>query len=192
MFKKILIPLLLIFVTIFSTLFLRGKILDETSIFTGSAVIQRFEKTGKLQVITFYMDTILDETVKKSLLWVDELFPDSKVLISVKSEISACVDLSEVDEDDISKKGGITTITLPEPEFCSEPVINMDTVETYLSQGFDSDELQIRALQNGQELVKEQAIENQIFELAKDQAKVIVTGLLAEFSDDQIEIVFEN
>ncbi|MFC1615591.1 DUF4230 domain-containing protein [Patescibacteria group bacterium] len=192
LFKSGAFILFLVILTAFLTLFLNHTFTQTKSISLSHGVLQRFERTGKLQVITFYMDQILDEQEKKYLLWIDQLYPDTKVIISVKSEVSACVDLTKVTEGNIVEADNVITLKLPYPEFCSEPVIDLDSVKRHLESGFGTSDLQIRALQNGQDLAKQQALENKIFELAKDQSEVMIVGLLTEVSEKEIKIEFAD
>lgn len=191
-FKSAIFILFLVIITAFLTLFLNHTFTQTKSISLSHGVIQRFERTGKLQVVNFYMDQILDEREKKYLLWIDQLYPDTKVLISVKSEVAACVDLTKVTEGNVKEEGNVVTLRLPYPEFCSEPVIDLDSVKRHLESGFGTSDLQLKALQNGKELAKQQAVENKIFELAKDQAEVMIVGLLTEVTDKEIKVEFED
>ncbi len=177
-----------IFVAIIITNF---KVIGTERINLTEGVLQRFERTGNLQVITFYMDQIIDEEIKRSLFTIDELFPDTKVLFSVKTEVSACIDLTKVTKDNIDDKGTEVIVTLPKPEFCSDPVIDFETLTKHFEWGFNTSDLQIEALKHSKDTAKQQAIDNQIFELAQDQGEVIISGLLTELSEKNIVVIFD-
>ncbi len=178
--------------TVLATLKLGANFAGTERISQSASILQKFEKTGKLQVITFYMDQVLDEREKRYLFWIDELFPDTKVLISVTSQVSACIDLAQLQEEDIAIDDQSVTLTLPAPEFCSDPIIDLDSVTKHLESGFGASDLQIEALKRGKELAKEQAEENQIFQLAKDQGEVMISGLLTEVSEKRIIIQYAD
>ncbi len=179
-------------ITVLAILFTNFSVVSTQRISLTDGVLQRFERTGKLQVITFYMDQIIDEEIRRGLFNIDELFPDTKVILSIKSEVSACIDLTKVSKSNIDVDIKNVTITLPQPEFCSDPVIDFDSVTKHLESGYRSSDLQLEGLKNSKEVAKEKAIENQIFELAKDQGKVMIEGLLTEVSEKPVIVEFSE
>jgi len=181
----------LIMIAIIVLLLVKFDAIKTVSITNSSGIIQRFEKTGKLQVITYYMDQVLDEEEKKYLFDFDILYPDTKVLLSVKTEASACIDLTKVTKDKIKITANEIELTLPEPEFCSDPIIDLDSVKKHLESGFGAADLQLKALQNGKELARNQAKENKIFDLAKQQGELMIIGLLGGISDKKITIKYQ-
>lgn len=88
----------------------RGK--AEEVYVNHSMVVQQIEGLGKLEVVKYTIQDIMD--LEKSRRWL----PNSKTSLKVVGEVIACIDLTKVTKDDIYSSKDSVSLLLPLPEIC--------------------------------------------------------------------------
>jgi hypothetical protein len=77
-------------------------------------MVQKITSMGKLELVKYSMKDVLE---KKQ---IHTILPDERVLFVAVGEVTACIDLTKVRKQDISRDsvGNVVTILLPQPEIC--------------------------------------------------------------------------
>jgi hypothetical protein len=98
-------------------------------IMTAAGVLQRIDRTMILQTTVFRIDTVV--RAEEDTAWWERLW-QQRMLIFVEGTVTAGVDLSELDEEDveISNEGRTITLTLPPARVLSAELVNHE-VQTY-------------------------------------------------------------
>jgi hypothetical protein len=172
---------------------LRDFIYSEQAVSTTDAVMKSFEKQGKLQVIEMYFEQVHKEEVVRDLFGFDWLAPDSRTLVMFTSVAAACVDLTQVQSEDISTVDNKIQIKLPKPELCEDPYILQDSFMVYdqnLVPMIMDPQQEVIAQKKAIPLAKEKALDNQILDLAENQAEKVIENFLYGITDKEVEVVF--
>jgi len=123
-------------------------------------VLQRIEDIGNLELVRYNFNDVVEESVIRKLFDIDNLAPDSKVLVIVNGEAAACVNLKEVTKNDIKTEGNDIIITLPPPVICYTK-INHDRSKIYdanFTARIFNPELIDKAYKQGEIKIKDEAV----------------------------------
>jgi len=77
-------------------------------------MVEKITAMGKLELVKYSMKDVLE---KKQ---VHTILPDERVLFVAVGEVTACIDLTRVTKQNITRSNGdsVVTVTLPQPEIC--------------------------------------------------------------------------
>jgi hypothetical protein len=77
-------------------------------------MVEKITSMGKLELVKYSMKDVLE---KKQ---VHTLLPDERVLFVAVGEVTACIDLTKVRKQDITRDSlnNVVTVVLPQPEIC--------------------------------------------------------------------------
>jgi hypothetical protein len=77
-------------------------------------MVEKITSMGKLELVKYSMKDVLE---KKQ---VHTILPDERVLFVAVGEVTACIDLTKVRKQDITRDslGNSVTVMLPQPEIC--------------------------------------------------------------------------
>jgi len=77
-------------------------------------MVEKITSMGKLELVKYSMKDVLE---KKQ---IHTILPDERVLFVAVGEVTACIDLTKVRKQDITRDslGNSVTILLPQPEIC--------------------------------------------------------------------------
>ncbi|MDT3402661.1 DUF4230 domain-containing protein [Mucilaginibacter terrae] len=77
-------------------------------------MVEKITAMGKLELVKYSMKDVLE---KKQ---IHTLLPDERVLFVAVGEVTACIDLTKVTKQSITRSNGdsVVTVTLPQPEIC--------------------------------------------------------------------------
>ncbi|MBS7566396.1 DUF4230 domain-containing protein [Mucilaginibacter sp. Bleaf8] len=77
-------------------------------------MVEKITSMGKLELVKYSMKDVIE---KKQ---VHTLLPDERVLFVAVGEVTACIDLTKITKQDISRSAGQDTVIvkLPKPEIC--------------------------------------------------------------------------
>lgn len=157
-------------------------------------VLEKIEEIGNLELVRFNFNDVIEESVLRKLFNVDNLAPDSKVLVIVNGEAAACINLMEVTESDIEIKGSELKLTLPLPVICYAK-INHERSKVYdanfIARMFNP-ELIDKAYKNAESKIKDEAIKLGIIDQAKLNAKKLLGALLKSITKRNIIIDFRE
>ncbi|WP_345955117.1 DUF4230 domain-containing protein [Mucilaginibacter sp. PAMB04168] len=81
---------------------------------TEDVMVEKITSMGKLELVKYSMKDVLE---KKQ---IHTLLPDERVLFVAVGEVTACIDLTKVRKQDITRdsSGNRITVVLPQPEIC--------------------------------------------------------------------------
>ena len=156
-------------------------------------VLQRIEDIGNLELVRYNFNDVVEESVIRKLFDIDNLAPDSKVLVIVNGEATACVNLKEVTKNDIKTEGDDIIITLPTPVICYTK-INHDRSKIYdanFTARIFNPELIDKAYKQGEIKIKDEAIKLGILEQAKKNARKLLGPFLGGITRKNIKIEFK-
>ena len=157
-------------------------------------VLKKIEEVGNLELVKFNFNDVIEQSVVRKIFDIDNLAPDSKVLVIVNGEATACINLKEVTKNDIKFKDDDIIITLPVPTICYAK-INHDRSkiydENFMAKIFNP-ELIDKAYQEGEIKIKDEAIKLGIINQAKVNAKKLLGALLNGITKKNIIIDFRK
>jgi|SRR3990172_9291759 len=185
--------LILIFLGLSSGL-LNLNIVKSVPISEHRLVLEKIEEIGNLELVRFNFNDVIEESVVRKLFDIDNLAPDSKVLVIVNGEAAACINLKEVTENDIEITGSELKITLPPPVICYAK-INHERSKIYdanfIARMFNP-ELIDKAYKNAESRIRNEAIKLGIIDQAKTNAKKLLGALFKSISGKNISISFKE
>ena len=194
--KLIIAAVVLIILIIFglSTGILHFNAVKTSSESNQQLVLKKIEEVGNLELVKFNFNDIVEESVVRKIFDIDNLAPDSRVLVIINGEATACINLKEVTKDDIKFEGDNINLTLPEPTICYTK-INHDRSriydENFVARIFNP-ELIDKAYKDGEIKIKDEAISLGIIGQAKINAKKLLGALLNGITKKNIIINFRK
>lgn len=186
--------LIIIIILGFSTGVINFPVIKSSDISAQTLVLKKTEQVGNLELVRFNFNDVIEESVVRKLFDIDNLAPDSKVLVIVNGEAAACVNLKEVTRDDIKTESDNIIITLPQPEVCYAKV-NHNRSKIYDANFVArilNPELIDKAYQSGELRIKDEAIKLGILEQAKESARKLLIPLFEGVTNRNIIIKFKE
>ncbi|MGB3181350.1 MAG: DUF4230 domain-containing protein [Cyclobacteriaceae bacterium] len=166
---------------------------EEVTIDTG-VILRRMETMGKLELVKFNMQEVVE--VKKRNSSYLGLFPvpDSKILVVTSGEAAGCVDLTKIVEQDIYTEGDSMIINMPSPELCYFKVNLQDSKIYSLDKALWMDNpkgnLVERAYREAENQVKISAIKGGILEQTKTGADQVLKPILEQLTGKTVFLRF--
>jgi hypothetical protein len=194
--KLIIAAVVLIVLVIFglSTGILHFNVVKSNSESNQQLVLKKIEEVGNLELVKFNFNDIVEESVVRKIFDIDNLAPDSRVLVIINGEATACINLMEVTKNDIKFEDDNINLTLPEPTICYTK-INHDRSkiydENFVARIFNP-ELIDKAYKDGEIKIKDEAIKLGIIDQAKINAKKLLGALLSGITKKNIIINFRK
>ena len=194
--KLIIAAVVLIILVIFglSTGILHFNVVKTNSESNQQLVLKKIEEVGNLELVKFNFNDIVEESVVRKIFDIDNLAPDSRVLVIINGEATACINLMEVTKNDIKFENDNINLTLPEPTICYTK-INHDRSkiydENFVARIFNP-ELIDKAYKDGEIKIKDEAIKLGIIDQAKINAKKLLGALLNGVTKKNIVINFKK
>ena len=194
--KLIIVAVVLIVLVIFglSTGILHFNVVKSNSESNQQLVLKKIEEVGNLELVKFNFNDIVEESVVRKIFDIDNLAPDSRVLVIINGEATACINLMEVTKNDIKFEDDNINLTLPEPTICYTK-INHDRSkiydENFVARIFNP-ELIDKAYKDGEIKIKDEAIKLGIIDQAKINAKKLLGALLSGITKKNIIINFRK
>lgn len=159
-----------------------------------SAVITELKNLNRLETASFTIEKIIDAQTASTGQIQEFLFGD-KLLLIAHGEVIAGIDLSKLQESDISIQEKNITIQLPAAEIL---VVSMDNTKTkvydrrtgILSKG--SKDLEAEARMEAEQSIRQAACEGGILDEATENARRQLTTLFRTLSFEQITITIPS
>ncbi|HET7543049.1 MAG TPA: DUF4230 domain-containing protein [Polyangiaceae bacterium] len=155
-------------------------------------VLLAVKDLARLESASFHMERVIDLTDKQSMLFGLVQSEDAILLVAV-ADISAGVDLQQLQADDISADPAEkrVSITLPAPSvFHAE----LDNAKTYVhtrrtgALAARKENLETRARQEAERSLVEAALQAGLLNRANDNARRAVEGLVRGLGYEQVEV----
>ncbi len=157
-------------------------------------VLQKIENIGELELVRYNFNDVSEETIKRKLFDIDNLAPDSKVLLIINGEAAACVNLKDVKSPDIHSDDDNLYIELPPPTICYAKV-NHNRSKIYdanFTARLLNPELIDEAYKNAETKIKDEAVKLGILNKARVNAKKMLSALLGGVTDKSVVIQFKD
>lgn len=177
-----------------STGLINISVIDESSFNEHKIVLQRIEEIGNLELVRYNLNDVVEESIVRKLIDIDNLAPDSKVLLIINGEAAACIDLKKITSENISEDEENLYLSLPQPEICYAKV-NHNQSKIYdinLTARLLNPELIDTAFKNAENKIKDEAIKLGIINQAKENAKKVLVPLLKDIVKKNIVISFSD
>jgi Protein of unknown function (DUF4230) len=194
--KLIIAAVVLIILIIFglSTGIFHFNVMKTSTESNQQLVLKKIEEVGNLELVKFNFNDIVEESVVRKIFDIDNLAPDSRVLVIINGEATACINLKEVTKDDIKLEDDNINLILPEPTICYTK-INHDRSkiydENFVARIFNP-ELIDKAYRDGEIKIKDEAISLGIIDQAKINAIKLLRALLKGITKKNIIIAFKT
>ncbi len=136
-------------------------------------VVEKMETMGKIELVKYqYKDVVKHE---QKLAW----FPDPKVILIVAGEAVGCMDLAQVDSNDVQILNDTVYVQLPEPELCYVKVDHQQSqvFETWYTY-WNEAEMVDQAYRVAEIEIKRAAEQSQILENTRRQSRQILKPML--------------
>lgn len=156
-------------------------------IVTHSYVVDKIEAMGKLEVIKYNIQDIME--YEKSRQWL----PNAKTILLVKGEIIACVDLSEITEKNVIVTKDSIALFLPPPEICNIKIDHSQSKLYDISYGlWESAELLDNAYKFAQIELEKRALEINLTDQACHNTIMMLTPMLEAMGFKSVTIFFND
>jgi hypothetical protein len=166
--------------------------LQEDNISRHSLLLKKIEEIGNLELVKYSFNDIVEEEVKRKLLNLDNLAPDSKVLLLISGEAAACIDLMKIKENDIINSDDFITVKLPSPEICYARIIHEESklYHMNLTAKVLNPELIERGYKNAEKIIRDEAVKDGILSKAESTAIKLLVPLFESIAGKKVILEF--
>ena len=187
-YKTMLLMLIVILATISVTFFVTNKF-HEQELYSASGVLEQVKDISELNTVEMYFNEIIDFKNAKLFNNFQIPFTEKSFIFTVKSKVKAGVDLSSIDEGDITISGKSLLIQLPNPTITSKEILSYkvyDEKNGLFNEVTTEDTL--KALELFEKDMEEQALSSGIIEKSKENTEHIIRNLFLSYGFESIEI----
>lgn len=143
---------------------------------------------GKLELVKYSIKDVIDMKETK-FFW-----PDERILFVAVGEVTACIDLKNINKSDIVFEGDSLTLYLPKPEICYTKLDHSQS-KVYDVSGIIFPEKVKEKVEEVYKIAEKKmyssAIEMNILGTAKQNAHLIFKPLVINLSNKKVGIVFK-
>jgi len=184
--KNILIILLLLILAVVIYLWLKPTGTEKVTI-NHDMVLEQVEELGRLELIKYNIRDIIE--YRKMRDWL----PNSKTVLIVVGEVTACVDLSKINKEDIYVKEDSVNIILPIPEICHFKIDHARSRVYDVQYGlWDTYKLVDEAYRDAEQQIYSQALKMGIAEESRESAIKFLTPLLNNLGFKKVSLQFKS
>ena len=187
-YKTMLLMLIVILATISVTFFVTNKF-HEQELYSASGVLEQVKDISELNTVEMYFNEIIDFKNAKLFNNFQIPFTEKSFIFTVKSKVKAGVDLSGIDEGDITISGKSLLIKLPNPKITSKEILSYkvyDEKNGLFNEVTTEDTL--KALELFEKDMEEQALSSGIIEKSKENTEHIIRNLFLSYGFESIEL----
>jgi hypothetical protein len=165
---------------------------ETTTVRPQPGVVLAVRELSRLETATYHMERVIDLTEEQSRFW-GFLETKDAILLVAAADITAGVDLSKLQDDDVRVDADNRTVklTLPPPEILTT---TLDAERTYVHTrdtdllAIRKEDLESRARKEAKASLQDAALDAGILDRAKKGAEKAVETLLRSFGYETIEI----
>lgn len=84
--------------------------------------LSRLEDMGNYKLISFNVNYVIKDTIKNDTSGIEKNYAKDKVLAIINGSIDACINLKNIEKDDIREKKDTAFISLPMPVLCNTEI----------------------------------------------------------------------
>ncbi len=190
-YQVIIILLVVSLVAVSGTWFTLELFKDKTE-FSSSGVMEKFQTISELNSIEMYFNEIIDYKNAKFFDTFKVPFTEKSFVFKVEAKVKAGIDLSQLEEKDITVQDKSITIKLPKPKITSKEVLSY---KLYFEKNGLFNEVTtedtLTALANFQDSLESHALKSGILEKAEENTKLYVENLLYSMGFETVNITFK-
>ena len=177
----------------------------QTELVTSTVILQKVENLGRLELTRYNFKEVFEyrrlssgKIVSNSILRSYDYDPDLSVLLIASGEAVGCLDLTQIELNNIEISGDSVLLTLPPPQLCYHKLdlentkIYSFSKESWWSKLFSDKEEQNEVLQmayrEAEAKLEQAAIESGIFSKTNENALLILQPLLENLSGKSVFI----
>ena len=186
-YKTMLLMLIVILATISVTFIVTNKF-HEQELYSASGVLEQVKDISELNTVEMYFNEIIDFKNAKLFNNFQIPFTEKSFIFTVKSKVKAGVDLSGIDEGDITISEKSLLIKLPNPTITSKEILSYkvyDEKNGLFNEVTTEDTL--KALELFEKDMEEQALSSGIIEKSKENTEHIIRNLFLSYGFESIE-----
>lgn len=151
-------------------------------------LVSKITAMGKLELVKYSIKDVIDMKETK-FFW-----PDERILFVAVGEVTACIDLKNINKSDIVFDGDSLTLHLPKPEICYTKLDHSQS-KVYDVSGIIFPEKVKEKVEEVYKIAEKKmyssAIEMNILGTAKQNANLIFKPLVINLSNKKVGIVFK-
>jgi hypothetical protein len=158
---------------------------------TPRVIITEIKSLGRLETVTFMMQTVIDLEREPANIW-EQVFGTDELLLVASGEVVAGFDLSRIREQDITVRGDHVTMVLPPPEILYSRVDNEETYVYERNTGLfrkPDPRIESEARQLAEQAMLERAQQGDILRQAEANGRLQVEALLRSLGFTEILLV---
>jgi len=154
---------------------------------TQSIVLREIKTLGKLELVRYTFKDIVEHEQ------VNTFLPNANAVLIVEGEATGCLDLTQINLDDIRTMADSITIQLPKPELCGWK-INHDRSRVYDTHFSFLNESQLvsDAYRKAEHQVKQSALNGGILNQTQQNATQLLRPLLERISGKKVGFTFQD
>lgn len=150
--------------------------------------VTEIQKLGKLEIIKYKTKDIINYEKKR-----DFYLPDSEILLFYTGELTSCIDLSKINDNDITRNENEVVIKLPKPEICYHKV-NLAESKVYKSKTWilldNESELMDDVYKQAENALMSSTVVNPLLEETKKTAPEILIPIFTKITGKKTMIKF--
>jgi Protein of unknown function (DUF4230) len=156
---------------------------------SSPAVVDRIRKLSRLETVVFSLDKIVEG--ERESAYLPNFLVGEKLLLIAHGEVTAGVDLGQLEPGDVWVHGDSVKVRLPAAQVLSTRIDNARTRVYSRTTGLlvtadPNMETQVR--QAAEEQIAKAALDDGILDMAKQNARASVTALLAGLGFRQVDV----
>ena len=154
---------------------------------TQSIVLKEIKALGKLELVRYTFKDIVEHEQ------VNTFLPNANAVLIVEGEATGCLDLTQIDLDNITTTDDSITVQLPKPELCGWK-INHDRSRVYDTHFSFLNESQLvsDAYRKAEHQVKQSALNGGILNQTRQNASQLLRPLLERISSKKVGFIFQD
>ena len=154
---------------------------------TQSIVLKEIKALGKLELVRYTFKDIVEHEQ------VNTFLPNANAVLIVEGEATGCLDLTQINLDNIITTDDSITVQLPKPELCGWK-INHDRSRVYDTHFSFLNESQLvsDAYRKAEHQVKQSALNGGILTQTRQNASQLLRPLLERISGKKVGFTFQD
>jgi hypothetical protein len=173
---------------VFLFFYIKHQFMVSRTEITESGMVQKITSMGKLELVKYSMKDIIEQKE------VHPILPDSRVLLLAVGEVTACIDLTQVQRADIVQSRDSVTVWLPQPEICYTK-LDHEKSKVYDIRGAWFQESAKNMVEDVYKLAEKKILDNamqmDVLGMARQNAQLIFKPILESISGKTVVLYFK-
>jgi len=164
----------------------------EKTEFSSSGVMEKFNTISELNSIEMYFNEVVDYKNAKFFEDFKVPFTEKVFVFKVEAKVKAGINLSQLEEKDITVKENSISIRLPQPKITSKEILSSKLY--YEKDGLFNEvttEDTLAALDKFMSSLEDHALKSGILEKSEENTKLQVENLLYAMGFETVQVTFQ-